>query len=372
VFAGGPARRDPRGPICRYNSRRTGGAIIGQPGTATRNKGRARAALAWVGSLSLLGFLAFTTDFPAALEAFRTTDYVLFTANAILATLAAFLVDTFTVRHLLGAVGTRVGAGEFLRVKGASYLLNIVNYNLALVLMAAVVKRRTARGWGAAGSPFVLLNFVDLAVFGALTLAAIGSGASPLGPGPTRWMVLFGIGAVAGVPVLAAFARLRVGPAWLVRIASHDLLEAFRRIAPRDLAVSLVLRSGLILVYAVMNHLFTRAFGMPIPIPDLLVYMPILSLVAFIPISVSGLGSTQVLMRRFFAPYVPAALAASEAGQCGIIDAFSTSSILAVLLIRVAIGLACMPAVARMLAAEPDAAQAGGPEGGTGSGEAPA
>ncbi|HOI11375.1 MAG TPA: hypothetical protein PK313_12940, partial [Myxococcota bacterium] len=83
-------------------------------------------------------------------------------------------------------------------------------------------------------------------------------------------------------------------------------------------------------------------------------------------------GSTQVLMRRFFAPYVPAALAASEAGQCGIIDAFSTSSILAVLLIRVAIGLACMPAVARMLAAEPDAAQAGGPEGGTGSGEAPA
>ncbi len=323
---------------------------IGKPAKNGRAKGRAKAALAWVGTLSLLGFLAFTTDFASALNALRSIDYVLFTANLFLSVLAAFVLDAFTVRYVLRSVGTRVGMREFLRVKGASYLLNIVNYNLALVLMAAVVKRRTTRGWGAAGSPFVLLNFIDLAVFGSLTLVAVASGASPFEAGPTRLIVLFSIGAVGCIPVLAAFARVQAGPPWLLRIASHDILEAFRRIAPRDLIASLLLRSCLILVYAVMNHLFTRSFGMPVPIPALLVYMPILSLVAFVPISVSGLGSTQVLMRGFFAPYVPAALAATAAGQSGIIDAFSTTSIVAVLLIRVAIGLACMPSVARMLA----------------------
>lgn len=337
---------------------------IGKPANNERTRGRARAALAWIGTLSLLGFLGFTTDFASAWEAFRGADYVLFAATAVGATLAAFVVDTFTVRYLLGAVGIRVGMGEFLRVKGASYLLNIVNYNLALVLMAAVVKRRTERGWGAAGSPFVLLNFVDLSVFGALTTVAILAGASPFEGTVTRWLLLIAVGAVAGLPLLAAFARLRIGPAWLVRVASHDLLEAFRRMAPRDLAVAMALRATLILVYAVMNHLFLTSFGTPIPVATLLVYMPILSLVAIIPISVSGLGSTQVLMRRFFAPHVPAALAATEACRTGIIDAYSTSSILVVLLIRVVIGLACMPSVARMLAAEPDPAAAGGTGGG--------
>lgn len=329
--------------------RPSGRGIIGHPET-TRNKGRARAAIAWVGTASLLGFLAFTTDFAAAWEAFRGADYVLFTLTAVFATLGGYVVDTLTLRYLLGAVGIRIGVREFLRVKGASYLLNIVNYNLALVLMAAVVKRRTDRGWAAAGSPFVMLNFVDLAVFGALILIAVAAGASPFDGTATLAISVVAVGALSGVPVLAAFSRLTTGPAWLIRIASHNLLEAFRRIAPRDLAVSLALRSLLIVLYAVMNHLFLRSFGTHISVANLLVYMPILSLVGFIPISVSGLGSTQVLMRRFYAAHVPVALATTEACRVGIIDAYSTSSILSVILIRILIGLACTPSVTRMLA----------------------
>ncbi len=316
---------------------------------STARKSRLRALLAWGGTAALLTYLGLTTDFASAWSAFRNADLVLHVSTIVVSTFLTYLIDVATVRLLLRRLDIHVGFTEFLRVKGASYLLNIVNYNLALVLMAALVKKRTKGGWGASGSPFLLLNFLDLAVFGTLVLTAVVAGQSPFEGTMTIVLGVIAAGAVAGPAVLCGIARLDHMPGFLGRIFGHDLLVAFRRFTFASIPIVMAQRSLLILTYAVMQKAFLHAFGVDIPVLQLLVFMPILSLIGFIPVSVSGLGSTQVVMREFFGPYVPATLAVTAAAQASVIDAFSTASILGVMLLRVLIGLACLPWVSREL-----------------------
>jgi len=322
---------------------------MGQTESADR-KGRLRAILAWGGTLALLGFLAATTDFATAWAAFLNADLTLFVVVLLVSTFGTYLIDVATVRVLLHRVGIDVGFREFLRVKGASYLLNIVNYNLALVMMAAVVRKRTDRGWGAAGSPFLLLNFVDLSVFATFVLAALLAGETPFDGPATIAVGVFAAGALAAPPILCGIARLDHLPGFLGRLFGHDLLAAFRHLSFRSIPVVMGARSLLILSYAVMNWAFLRSFGVDVPIAKIVVFMPILSLIAFIPISVGGLGSTQVVMREFFGPFVTASIATTVAARASVVDAYSTASIVGTMLLRVGIGLVCLPWVTKVLA----------------------
>lgn len=331
--------------------------------TKTGRKNLVRAVLAWGGTFALLSFLAYTTDFATAWSALRHADHALFATTAVLATVATYVTDVATMGLLLRRVGVDVRFGELMRVKGASYLLNIVNYNLALVMMAAVVKKRTERGWGAAGSPFLLLNFLDLSVFGWFVLGAVVAGQSPFPRTATLMMTVAAAGAVSGPWALCGVARLGHLPGLLGKLFGHDLLAAFRRLSLVSIPMVTAARSLLILEYAAMTWAFLRSFQMHLPFVQLLVYMPIVAIVALVPVSVSGLGSTQVLMREFYRPAATAALAASllhthlDAEQTrqqvsSLIDAFSTAAIVAPILLRVLIGLVCLPSVSRGLVAE--------------------
>lgn len=318
---------------------------------AAARKGRLRAALGWGGTLVLMTYLVMTTDLTMAWRAFMNADHTLFVLTLVISTFGSYILDVVTVRELLNRVGIRVGFGEFLKTKGASYLLNIVNYNLALVLMVAMIRKRTDRGWGASGSPFLLLNFVDLSVFGALALLAVAAGETPFEPTATIFVALFAAGALVAPPILCGLTRLEKLPGILGRVFSHDILAAFRHLEFRSIPWLMFLRSLLILLYAVMGWAFLHAFGVDVPILTLMVFMPILSLIAFVPVSVSGLGSTQVVMREFLAPYVLPAVAVTSAAREAVIDAYSTSTIVSMILLRAVIGLVCLPWVSRTLAA---------------------
>lgn len=308
--------------------------------------------IAWLGTAGLLAFLGLTTDFETAMAAFKNANLTMFLTTVVVSTFLSYVVDVVTVRHLLAQVGIRIGFGEFAKIKGASYLLNIINYNLALVMMAAVVKQRTAKGWGAAGSPFLLLNFIDLSVFGVLVLLAVLTGNSPFEITATVILTLISAGAVVAVPFLLIFSRWTRAPGFIGKIANHDLMAAFRHLSFGGLVSSTLLRALLIGVYIVMNYFFLQSFDTNAPVSKIVVYMPILSLIAFIPISVAGIGSTQVAMRGFYGPYVSDTLAVGTLAKHAVVDAFSTASIVGVILLRVAIGLVCLPFVSKTMSEE--------------------
>lgn len=312
-------------------------------------KARLRAVIAWTGTVGLLAFLYFTTDRDAVAAAIGRADPVLFIATAFIAVAATYMTDVFTVKFLLGRVGIKVGFGEFARIKGASYLLNIINYNLALVMMAAVVKKRSSKGWGAAGSPFVLLNFIDLSVFSIIVQAAIWTGRSPFDRAPTMILAILTLGGVLAAPALCLISRIRNAPGWFGRVVNHDIMAAFRYIGPWSLLTMLAFRSILILEYGAMNLFFMRSFGVSVPPLTLLFFMAITSFIAMVPISVSGIGSTQVAMRGLYGPFVPDGVAPTAASKIAVVDAFSTAGIFGVLLIRVVLGIICMRDVSRYI-----------------------
>lgn len=303
---------------------------------------RIQTVIAWVVTAGLLAYIGLTTDFPEAMRAWDLADHVLLPLSIVGFTLVTYLIDTLTARHLLVRTGFPVRLPEFLRIKGASYLFNIVNYNLGLVLMAAVVTRRSGRGWRASGSPFLLLNFIDLATMAVLVFSGYLLAGSPLGPEATAGLLFVAAGGLLGAPVLCALSRWRAAPGRLGRLLGDDLLSAFRTLRAWELGMFVTLRGLLIGAYAAENWVFLLAFRFAIPFSSLMVLNPILGLVGVIPVSISGLGTLQVVMRDLFGPFAPVGL-----DPVASVDAFSTATIVGVLLVRVAIGLACLPSVWR-------------------------
>lgn len=106
-----------------------------------------------------------------------------------------------------------------------------------------------------------------------------------------------------------------------------------------------LLRMAFVSLYVFSNYFLLRAFGIAVPLGDLFVYQPILAFIIFIPISVAGLGSTQVVMRHFYGPYAPS-------GAWAVVDAYSTATIVMFVLMRSVIGLFCMPWVTKVLKEE--------------------
>lgn len=318
-------------------------------------KNRMRAAIAWLGTAGLLTFLILTTDLNAAADAFQRANLVMFGVTALISVLITYMTDVATVRFLLSCVGIKVGFGEFARIKGASYLLNIINYNLGLVMMAAIVKKRSSKGWGAAGSPFILLNFIDLSVFSLIVQVAIWTGHSPVSRIPTIILGLMTAGGLVGGPIICIASRWKNAPGRIGKLLALDILAAFRYLSAKSMLLATAGRLTLILEYGVMNFFFMKSFGTIVRPLELLFYMSILAFIALIPISISGIGSTQFAMRDFYQRFVPDSVAPLAAGKIAVVDAFSTAGIFGVLAIRIVIGLVCMPGVSKYLAENPEA-----------------
>lgn len=311
---------------------------------------RCRTIVAWIGTATLLLYLGLTTDLNQVWEAVKLANLTVFPVTVVGFTLLTWLTDSAITRLLLVRCGIAIKYHLFARIKGASYILNIINYNLGLVLMAAFVTRHSNRGWKAAGSPFILLNFIDLSAMGFLMLLILALAGSPMNKEATLFLIVAAIGGAIAGPAICAFTRLRLKILWLDRILRNDLLSAFKTIRVRDLLLITSLRMIFVSEYILMTWALLRCFRFTIPLAEVAVYNPILGLIGFIPISISGIGTTQIVAREFFAPFAPPDIDAIAA-----VDAYSTASIFSVLLVRIVIALICLPSISKLYRSEADA-----------------
>lgn len=301
---------------------------------------RTKAIVAWVGTAALLVYLGFTTNLDEAFEAVRSADAALFLSCALVAVPVMWITDSLSAHGFLRRLGFEVRFREFAPVRGAGYLLSNVNYGLMLALMTTVVARRSERGLGASGGAFLLLGLVDIGALSLTALAGLAFWPSPLGPGPTALLATAAVSGVLAAP-LGALACRRLaavtgGP--LGRLGRLSLLAPFRDVPVRLLLETLPIRLLLVLEQLTMDLVFLWAFGFSVGPREVLVFMPILGMIAVLPITVAGLGSTQLVARGLFGPFAPAGVAAIAA-----VDAVSTSSILGVMAVRSIFGLLCLP-----------------------------
>lgn len=318
---------------------------------------RLRTWLPPLGTAVLLGYLAWTTDLARAADAFARADLGLLVSVLVFGTLITWVADSACVAWLIGLTlghrgeGRPLGLRDVLPIKAASYVLNILNYHAAAVGMAWVVARRKRVGMVESVAALAVLSYMDIVALATLVFGGLWLAPEVMAELPELQQRLKLVGgaifAVALIVLLLLQSPLR--QRHLQRLRELPLLRPVAAIAPLRMMQGVLVRTAFISLYVLTNYAMMHAFGMRPELGLLMVYVPILSVVGALPLSVSGLGTTQILMRTFYV-----SLVAPGQQTDPVIDAYSTVMILGFVAVRLVVAAPFLPAILRELRGRAD------------------
>ncbi len=293
-----------------------------------------------VGTVALLAYLVRSTDIDGVRAAFAAADGPQLLGGIALGTVVTWLADSaclgWLIRRTLAGRGNGAAFGlrEVAPLKAASYILNIVNYNAATLGMAWIVARRRGVGFLEATAALAVLSWLDLVALALLVTVGLQVAPDLLGGTPGLQERLEAISAVVMVAALISVfvlqSRLPLGP--LERLRQLAVVRPLASLAPTAMALGLLMRAGFVMLYVAINHQLMVAFGLQPSVGALMVLVPVITVVGVVPLSVSGLGTTQILARTLYASFVPAGVAAAP-----LIDAFTTTLIVGFILARLVV-----------------------------------
>jgi len=283
--------------------------------------------LAWTITAALLVVLFRRISISAVITAARGAPAWV-VPSAIGCALGIYLCDSFAIWKTFGWFLTRMSFSDVLLVRGATYLLAAINYNVGQGAIVYFVNRTT-------GAPIMrgvatVLLIMGINVLALLFLATLGLGVAPAVPhAVTVLVVVAWIG--LGIYTLVLLAK----PRWLRERPLFDVLLGAGIVGhARALAVRLP-HIAMLLVFQIS---MLRAFDVAVPLVAAFAALPVVFLIAALPLSVQGLGTTQAAMVFFFARYASCARPAQEA-------AVLTASLVGqalVLSFQALLGVACL------------------------------
>jgi hypothetical protein len=226
---------------------------------------------------------------------------------ALLGLIGIYLGDSLAIWKTFGWFLARLSFVEVLVVRGATYLLAAINYNLGQGAIVYFVHRAT-------GAPVLrgvatVLLIMGINVLALLVLTTVGLAVAPEIPHAVRVIVMV---AYAGLAVYALVVAVR--PRWL---ASRPIFDVLLSAGLGGHARALLVRVPHIAALILFQTAMLRAFHVAVPLVQAIVALPVVFFVAVLPISVQGLGATQAMMLLFFTRYGTAAqvVAASLVAQ---------------------------------------------------------
>ena len=241
--------------------------------------------------------------FVDALEGARLVPFVAVMASF---SLFYFLMDTLILLLMVRWFHGPLGYRDLLPARATTYLVSIVNTQLAQGALALYIHRRFATPLGEISGTvavLILLEVTQLILFATLGMLST-FGAVPPG--------LFAVPLVIGVVWIVLVGLLRGGAddsaaEWIRRLRASPLAQTFRRARPDQLLAVLALK-GTILVAAVLAHRVALTFfGIHVATADLFAFLPIVFMVAALPVTVAHLGTSQAAWIYFFGDRAPEA-----------------------------------------------------------------
>jgi hypothetical protein len=209
--------------------------------------------------------------------------------------LAVFVTDSFAIWKTFGWFVTRMRFRETLALRGATFLLALVNYALGQGAFIYFLNRTRGVKVMRAAAAVLLIMGINLLLLLMMTSLGLllGAGALP----QLRTIIVVGYAGLA-VYVIALVLR----PAWLT---SRPILDVLLNAGLVGHLKCMAVRIPHIITLLILNHMALLAFGVRVPFLQLVLCYPIVLLVAVLPISVQGLGPTQGAMLVFFTRYAP-------------------------------------------------------------------
>jgi hypothetical protein len=242
--------------------------------------------------------------------------------------LLIYLADSFAIWKTFGWFLARLSLADVLLVRGATYLLAAINYNVGQGAIVYFV-HRVARVPVIRGVATVLL-IMGINVLALLFLATFGLAAAPGVPHALKLIVAV---AYAGLAVYVAAVVTK--PRWL---ASRPLFDVLLGAGLGGHLRALLVRLPHIAILFTFQIFMLRGFGVAVPVLQAVAALPVVFFIAVLPISVQGLGTTQAAMIFFFARY---ATGDSHAQQAAVLAASLVGQV-CTLAFQIVLGLTCL------------------------------
>ncbi len=274
-------------------------------------KQRLGRTLAWLVTTGLLAYLFWKIPMSQMLAALRGAAGWTAPVLAVLV-LVIYVADSLAMWKTFGWFVTPLAFGEVLVIRGATYVLALVNYALGQGAIVYFVNRSRGVPIIRGSAAVLLIMGINVLLLLFLTTAGVASGADTV---PALKTVLKVGYAGLAVYMVAVIAK----PRWLTR---RPLFDVLLTAGVSGYLKALVVRVPHVMSLVVFSYASLHAFHVDVPFMQAVMCLPVAFLVA--PISVQGLGTTQAAMVFFFARYAPpgdrssqeaAVFAASLAGQ---------------------------------------------------------
>jgi hypothetical protein len=275
-----------------------------------------------------------TTDTEKFLESVAKVNPVIFTGSACFFIIFGFFFDSFCVKTVVSRLITDISMKEVLPIKGASYLINIFNYAASNLIMGYFLKNKKEMSFQESLSPMFYIAVIDFTALNILMLIGIILSGNCLREDLRILFLSASILTICGFMVFSIIIKAGKNTAFFKKITDQPVFAAFRRARLVDHLFFLSLRGIFIFHYIFVNFIMMRIFDMPVPLSALILYVPLLTFIAMVPVTISGLGTVQIASRYFYAPFL-----ADAAAPFALVDAYTTSTILFFLFIRVIISL---------------------------------
>jgi hypothetical protein len=275
---------------------------------------------------------------PRLRSALEQADYLLFFGAMIPNTLFYFcwdtLVLTVAIRWFHGPVRYR----DLLPARAASYAVALFNTNAGRGALAAYLARRLGSPFLQLGSTvlfLVLSEYLHLVSWATIGMLQIRS--------EVRRDLLW-VPPVVAILWLSVFAYTRLGDIanrdsgssllrWTLAPRGWALLRTFRLAPARRYGQIILLRAPMFFASLCLHYIAARAFGLSIPFLPLVAFLPVIFMVAALPITIARLGTTQAAWVFFFSGY----------GDTPRLLAFSLAAHLTFVVTRALIGVLFLP-----------------------------
>lgn len=262
-------------------------------GWSTRALGR---LLPWAVAALILAYLFASIPTAAVGEALERASWPAVVALALAVVTATLMTDAtalwIAIRRSLPA--TRLDWGDTVALRGASYLLALLSYGAGQGGIVYFLRQRHEVPLAAGAGAVLLATGVQIMVVALAVGLGLALGAVPDRP-ELRWLAIV---VLAGVPIYLLIIRL----APRVLAARRVLAPLFEAGILGTLHVGAA-RVAHMAVLIIGHWLAMRLFGIEVPAAAAVARLPVLFLVAALPISPSGLGTTQAAAVTLFSEY---------------------------------------------------------------------
>lgn len=246
------------------------------------------------------------------------------------------VLGTETAATWVGLVAVRLRRSfvDILAVRGATYLLLLINYALAQGGFGYYLHKTGATARQAVGATLFLMG-TNLAALLVLTSAGWAIEGAAV-PAALWWTLTVGtVGLVVYLVIIVAAPKSLWRIEWLAPLFDAGM---------RGHAGAIIARVPHVIFIVFSQWLAMRVWGIDVPVSAALTVVPAIAIAAALPISPGGFGTTQAATVYFFSDYAAGATADDRAAA---VLAFSIVHFVYGLVAVVLVGLPCVPRARR-------------------------